>query len=177
MARQLVHNNDAKRITESGTSRTIREGDLTDAAALAEGEERTVWSKQVPANKVFAHGAGSNSRNHGRTAFIHADIKAGGGGTGTAGDAVTGDLVAVVTDSEQRDVHARYEIGDLATLAAAASENRSDRPMQPVTVPIAREDQHLELRIIADSNSDGVQIDDGSTESTDVRLNYTDIAI
>lgn len=177
MSKDLVHDKRARQLGNEGTKKTIREGALDNDTVLREDEEVTVYSRQVPADKVYAHGAGTDDRNKGRSAYAYADIRAGGEGTGTAADVVTGDLVAVITDSEQRDVHARYEIGDLQSLSDAQSENRSERPLQPVVVPIAREDQHIELRIIADANSDGVQIDDGTDQATDVRLYFTDISV
>lgn len=177
MAQDLEHSPQARQIASAGTSRTIREGDLDNATTLQEDQEITIWSKQVPADKVYAHGAGSDNRQQGRDAFMYAKLHATGSGTGSADDAITGDLVAVITDSEQRDVHARYELGDLTSLADAQSENLTERPMQPVVVPIAREDQHLELRVIADANSDGVELDDGSAQSTVARIHYTDISV
>jgi hypothetical protein len=180
MAQDLEHNRPIVQrhgLANAGTKRTIREGDLDDGTTLHESQEITIWSKQLPADKVYAHGAGSDDRQRGRDSFIYAKLHATGSGAGAADDAITGDLVAVVTDSEQRDVHARYELGDLTSLADAEAESMTDRPMQPVVVPIAREDQHIELRVIADSNSDGVEVDDGGDQSTVARLYYTDISV
>jgi len=143
-----------------------------EQATLNEGNEVTVWSEQVPADKVYAHGFGSGSRNNGRTAYVYAALVASGNGTGTDGDPIEGDLVLAITDSEQRDVLARYEFSDLESLADAEADARTDRPLEPVLEPLASEDRHLEVRVIADVASDGVEVD--PTDSS-ARLYYTDI--
>lgn len=169
MADQLVHNKAARSLANSGSPSTIRPSQLENATLNA-GNEVTVWSKKVPADKVYAHGHGTNDRQVGSEAFIYVDLLADGTGTGTDGDSIEGDLYAVITDSEQRDVHARYQIGDLETLAAARDDNRTERPMQPVRVPVAREDQHLELRVVADDASDGTVV----ASDSGIRMYYTE---
>lgn len=163
MSRQLSHN---ARYAEVGVKRTIKADQLNDGATMNAGNEVTVWSKQVPADKYYAWGAGTNNRVQGREAHIHADF------VDDADNDIEGDLVAVITDSEQRRVVAEYELGDLGTLADAADDDRTERPLMPVLAPLAREDRHLELRINADSDSDGVDLD---RDASDVRLYYTDI--
>lgn len=159
------------RIADAGTKKSIKDSDMT-GATLNAGNQVTVWSEQVPADKLYAHGYGSDSRNNGRTSYIYADLVASGAGTGSAGDSIGGDLELVVTDSQQKDVLARYSLGDIQSLRDAASESRTDRPTHPALAPLAQEDRHLEIRVTADAGSDGVVVD---PSASDARLFYTDI--
>jgi len=150
----------------AGNAKTVNEGDLEDGKEVDDADEVTIYSSKVPADALFNWGAGTDNRNSGRTAFIHADLVDGGGNT------ITGALEAVYTDSRQRDVLARYRVGDLSDLSEAATDSRTERPRFPAVGPPAREDRHLELRVYADSDSDGAVLD---TSASDVRLYYTDI--
>jgi hypothetical protein len=162
---------ESPRVAGAGTKRSIKSSSL-EGATLNAGNEVTVFSTQVPADKIYAHGFGSGSRNQGRTAYVYAALVAAGSGTGSAGDAIEGDLVLAITDSEQRDVLARYEFSDLESLADAEADARTDRPLEPVLEPLASEDRHLELRVIADDASDGVVVDPSASSA---RFYYTDI--
>lgn len=167
MATQLNHSQRAaNRLGNAGNARTVRGSHLNDGATMNAGNGVTVYSKSVPSDKIYAWGAGSDNRQVGRDAFVYADL------VDTDGNDIKGDLEYVITDSEQRDVHARGELGDLETLADAREDQRTERPQMPVTAPIARRDQHIELRVVADTDSDGVTLD---RDASEVRLYYTDI--
>ncbi|ELY69329.1 hypothetical protein [Natrinema versiforme] len=156
---------DVRDLAQGGSPKTIRSSHLEDGATMNAGNEVTVWKSKVPADKAYLHGHGTDNRESGPEAFIYASIQ------NSTPEQIEGDLYAVITDSEGRDVHARKEIGDLETLAAAEDDNRTERPMYPVQVPIAREDQHLELRVVADSASDG---DELSASDSSIRMYYTE---
>lgn len=145
-------------------AKPVKQGHLTDAT-LQSGNEITVFAKPVPADKVYAWGDGRKSRDNGTPAFIYADIN-----TATPTD-IEGDLYAVITDSEQRDVLARKFVGDLTTLSDAAADPRTERPILPIHAPVARQDQHIELRVVADAASDGATV---SSADSDVRLYYSE---
>ena len=153
------------RLASAGTKQSVKDSEL-ESVSLREDNEITVFSEQVPADKLFAWGYGSDDRNQGRTSYIYADVQ------DNNGNDVEGDIMYVVTDSEQRDVLARYDLGDIQSLRDAASEARTDRPTNPVLGPAASEDRHIELRIEADAASDGATID---PSASDVRFFYSDI--
>src|SRR6056297_2438011 len=121
MSDQLYHD---ERIADAGNRRPVKSSNLQTATMNA-GNEVTIWAKQVPADKSLGHGAGTDNRQVGRNAPTYADLVASGNGAGNDGDSIEGDLVAVITDSEQRDVIARTVIGDLETLADAAGDART----------------------------------------------------
>lgn len=171
MAQQLNHTQQAKaKLTDAGNKRPVKAAHLNDGETMNAGNAVTVFSKQVPSDKIYAWGAGTDDRQQGRSAFIYADIQ----GTDDSGStvAIEGDVEYVITDSEQRDVEARGVLGDIDTLADAADDPRTERPQMPVTVPIAESDQHIELRVVADSASDGVTLD---RSSSSIRVYYTDV--
>jgi hypothetical protein len=147
--------------------KTIR-GEMMDSATLRQGNEITIWSKKVPADKVFTWGYGPDSKKSGAEAFVYAELLASGAGALTDGDQLTGDLVLAVTDSTQEDVLARRNVGDLQTLADAKADDRTERPIVGELSPGATEDRFLELRVIADSGSDGAEV----AQDSNVRLFY-----
>lgn len=155
-------------LASRGRRKPVKGGDL-DNATLNAGNEVTIWSKQVNADNRLWWGHGTNNRERGPHAFIYAQLFANGNGTGTDGDALVGELVAVITDSDQKDVIARREVGDLETLADAQSDNRTERPLFPSLAPYATEDKHIELRVNADSGSDGAEV----ANDSNVRMYYS----
>jgi len=156
------------RLANVGRPQTVKGEDL-DNATLREGEEITVFTKTVKADTVLFHGHGSNNRERGQSAHIYAEVLANGNGTGTDGDEIGGTLVAVLFDSEQRDVIARRELGDLGVLADAKADARTERPLFPAMSPYASRDKILAYRIIADSGSDGAEV----ANNSNVHLKYT----
>lgn len=160
------------KFARAGDSETVKHGDLDGTVPLTEGESITLFAKQVPADKVYAWGFGTRNREDSRSSFMHADLVASGNGTGTQGDAIEGRVEVEIQDSEQRDSLYRYSYGDAGNLSDAAADNRTERPMQPALGPGAREDRHITFQIVADSASDGVQID---TSASDMRLWYTEV--
>lgn len=160
----------SKDFARRGDPQTVQESDLTNAT-LAEGEAITVFAKRVPADKIYAWGFGTRNREDSRSQFMKAALKATGNGAGNDGDDVTGDLEVAIVDSEQRDVLFRHNHGAISNLNEAASDNRTERPMQPAKGPGARRDRHIEIHLVADSNSDGVEVaNDG-----DMQLWYTEV--
>jgi|GEM_PF-3112708 len=140
-----------------------------DAATLVAETEVTVWSKQIPQDKVGWFGAGVTNRDYAE-AFIYAVLKASGNGSGAAGDAIQGELVAAITDSEQRRVLASTTIDALGELADAKASDRTMRPILAALGPYAKPGRHLEFRVVADPSSDGVEIDPSACEG---RLYYS----
>jgi hypothetical protein len=146
-----------RRLGQIGEQKPIRGADL-DNATLNAGNAVTIWSKQVPADKVLWHGHGPDNNERAGSTFVYAELFANGNGGGTDGDNLTGDLELAITDSEQRDVVVRRGFGDLSTLKDAKSDNRTERPQLAAQAPFASQDRHIELRVISDSNSDGKEV-------------------
>ena len=155
-------------LAERGDSRVIRSDDLNDGVTMNAGNEITIYSRQVPSDKVYYHGAGRESRTSGRRAFVYADLR------NEANEPIEGDLLGVVTDSEQRHAHGEYEIADLETLREAVDDDRTERPMQPIVAPGARDSQHIELQVRAASGSDGETFD---RSNSTVELYFTDVRV
>jgi hypothetical protein len=147
-----------------GNDQPVKASDM-QGATLIQDNEATVFAQSVPSDKLFAWGSGREDRNTGAPAYIYASLVASGDGTGSAGDAVEGDLIATVMDSQAKDVLARYKIGDLETLADAEADNRTERPTFPAVGPAAREDRVIELRVDADAASAGVEIDPAASSA------------
>lgn len=153
-----------------GEKFTVTAEDLTGATLNADTEV-TVWSKQIPQDKVGFFGHGPEDRRMAE-AYIYAKLVASGNGTGTGGDAINGELVAAITDSEQRRVLASMTVDALGELADAESSERTDRPVFAALAPFARAGRHLEFRIVANSSSDGVELDNAPANSS-ARLYYS----
>jgi hypothetical protein len=78
-------------------------------------------------------------------------------------------VIVAITDSDER-ILAEREIGDVDTLADAAADARTERPMMAALAPYARSDRYVEVRINADSGSDGKSLDPAASS---MRLWYT----
>ena len=165
MPKTLTSSNDLGQ-ADVGTKRTIRASHLNDSVEMNAGNEVTLYSRQVPADKLYAHGFGPSDRRAGQTAYAKADLR------DDEDNPIEGEVVLAITDSEQRHVVADREYDDLENLREAVEDDRTDRPVQQVFTPAAREDQHIELRIRADSESDGATFD---RENSEIKLYFTDI--
>ncbi|MWG34159.1 hypothetical protein [Halomarina oriensis] len=157
-------------LAQAGTKRVIKAGDF-EQTTLKSGNEVTVYAEQVKQDKVLWHGHGNMNRTTGNVAHIYAALVASGNGSGTAGDAIEGELVAAITDSDQRRVLASTTIDDLGELADAEASERTERPMHPALEPFAKPGRHLELRILAAPESDGVEVDPANSNA---RLYYSE---
>lgn len=158
-------------LAERGDARPLNASSLA-AATLKADTEVTVWSKQCANDELIFHGHGGKNRQAADTKYMKALIKASGAGTGTAGDEVNGELVAAITDSDQRRVLASVTLGDLDQLGEMASVDPTERPVMYALAPYAKPGRHLEFRVVADSSSDGVEIDNDQSVS-DVKLWYS----
>jgi hypothetical protein len=147
----------------------IDEADINDRALQA-GEEITVWSTQVPADKAYVWGFGRNNRDAGDANYVYAEFLADGTGTGTDGNTITdAEVVVAITDSTQEDTIAKTTLGpDAQDLSDAKADNRTERPIFPEHAPGATEDKHLELRLRARSGADGKVVGNDS----DVHIGY-----
>lgn len=171
MPTQLRSASDHERLAgyaQRGDKQIINAGDL-DQETLKAGTEVTVWSQQVPGDKVAWWGHGVEQRDYAK-AFTFLDLVASGNGTGTAGDAIEGNLVAVYTDSQQERVLAETTVDALGELADAKDDKRTDRPIFEAHGPHAKSDRYLELRVVAASGSDGVEVDPSASSG---RTYYT----
>lgn len=148
----------------------IDESNIDGTKALQQGEEITIWSKQVPADKAYVWGYGPDNRESGNANYVYADFLANGSGTGTDGNTITdAEVVIAITDSTQEDTIAKTTLGpDTGDLSDAKADNRTERPVLPEHGPGATEDKHIELRLRARSGADGKQV---GTDS-DVHLGY-----
>jgi hypothetical protein len=148
----------------------IDESELNTDKTLQAGEEITVWSTQVPADKAYVWGFGPDNRESGNANFVYAEFLASGSGAGNDGDVVRdADVIVALTDSTQEDTIAKTSLNpDAGDLADAKADPRTERPVFPEHAPGATEDKHLELRLKAQSGADGIQI---GTDS-DLHLGY-----
>jgi len=154
MSNQLYYD---PRLVNQGSKEAIRAGDM-DQDTLKQDTEVTVFSETVADDQVLYHGYGAQQRDRAE-AFVGLDLVASGNGAGSAGDEITGDVVLALTDSQQKRVLASQTFEDLDELRDSLAETRSDRVVEPALAPFARAGRVLEVRIEADANSDGVEID------------------
>lgn len=147
----------------------IDEAEINDKTLQA-GEEITIWSTDVPADKAYLWGYGPNSRQAGSANYVYAEFLESGAGTGTDGNVIRdADVVVAITDSTQEDTIAKTTLGpDAGDLADAKADDRTDRPVVAELAPGATEDKHLELRLRARSGADGVVVGNDS----DVHIGY-----
>jgi hypothetical protein len=147
----------------------IDEADINDRALQA-GEEITIWSKQIPADKAYLWGFGQDNREAGDANFVYAEFLADGSGTGPDGNTITdADVVIAITDSTEEDTIAKTTLGpDAGDLADAKADNRTERPILPEHAPGATEDKYIQLRLRARSGADGKVVGNDS----DVHLAY-----
>ncbi|SEF56402.1 hypothetical protein [Halobellus limi] len=145
-------------LARSGSPRAIKSSHLDGDEALRAGQHIVVWERQVPADKTnwFGHGGEDSPLDLKR---MYADLEASGAGSGTDGDPIEGDVMVRITDSSGDEVKAQKELGDLGTLRDAASDERTERPAMPAMGPYAYPHRKLQLVVVADSASDGNQID------------------
>lgn len=145
-------------LAQRGNARPLNADDL-DAATLKADSEVTVYSKQVKNDKVLFWGHGGKDRRAADTKFMFGDLVASGNGTGVAGDAIAGELIAAITDSDQNRVKAWVTLGDLSELSDARTDDRTERPVMFALAPFALPGRYIELRVRASSSSDGVEVD------------------
>jgi len=146
--------------------------DLIGDKTLTENEETVVYDDKVPDDKIRFWGAGGKNRQAADPNFVYAKFVASGAGAGSAGDVLTGDLIAVITDSQGRRVLAEYTIGSLADLAAYADERPTDRMIMAALEPYAKPGRRMQLRLVGDARSDGKQVDG---DASNVGLAYGEI--
>jgi hypothetical protein len=147
----------------------IDEADINDRALQA-GEEITIWSTTVPADKAYVWGYGRESRDAADANYVYAEFLADGSGSGTDGNTITdADVVVAITDSTGEDTIAKTTLGpDAGDLADAKSDPRTERPIFAEHAPGATEDKRLELRLRARSGADGKVVGNDS----DVHIGY-----
>jgi len=129
-----------------------------DQKAVVAGTEITVFAKQVAQDEILMHGHGSHLRDI-AGAFIGLDLVASGNGAGNANDPIQGDVVLAITNSDQTRVLADVELDSLSQLRDSLSESRTDRIVEELLTPYAKPGRHIEVRIRADSGSDGYEVD------------------
>ncbi|AUV82070.1 hypothetical protein C2R22_10760 [Salinigranum rubrum] len=166
MSRDLMPNYQFGRAV---SPKRVDEADINDRALQA-GEEITIWSTPVPADKAYVWGYGQDHREAGDANYIYAEFLEDGSGSGTDGNTIRdAEVVVAVTDSTQEDTLAKTTLGpDAGDLADAKADNRTERPLFPEHSPGATEDKHLQLRLRARSGADGVVVGNDS----DVHIGY-----
>lgn len=137
--------------------RKIRASAL-DQDTLKADTEVTVWAEQIQENEIGFFGHGPSEREYAE-AFTWLDLVASGNGSGAAGDNLTGDVVLAITDSRQKRVIKSVVFDSLGELRDAKAEKRTARPVMAAMAPYAESGRHLEIRLMADSNSDGKEVD------------------
>jgi len=152
------------RLYSLGDKRPVRASDLNQDSVKA-GTEVTLFSKQVPDDKIGWFGHGPYERSVAE-AFIALDLVASGNGSGTAGDSIVGTLEARIMDSEQRRELASITIDELSQLADATNDERTERPVMAALAPFAKPGRYLEFTVRADSSVDGYEVDPSASSGT-----------
>lgn len=137
---------------------------------LREGDDVTVFRERRPDDKLQWWGHGDEDRQEGSSAFKYAELVASGGGTANAGDAIEGDIIIAITDSDGRILVER-QAGDVDELTDAANDSRTERPMMPAYAPYLTQGRYREVIINADAASDGAELDPSASSA---RLWYSE---
>ena len=164
------------RLLDVGNAKPLDASDLQNATVKA-GSEVTVYAKQVPNDKELFWGHGGKNRQAADTKFMFANLVADGTGDGNDGDPIIGDLIAAITDSDQKRVLASVTLGALGELADALDDDRTERPVMYALAPYAKPGRHIELRVQAKASCDGYKIDNTENPGTDssARLWYSEV--
>lgn len=146
-------------MNQSGDKRAIKASYLDGDATLRQGQKIEVYDEQVPADKFAWFGHGHEA------AMTSVRRKYAGLVDKANGDAIEGEVIAQVTDSSGDNVLAQRTLGDVATLAEAEAEDRSERPAMPAMEPYANPHRRLKLIIVADEASDGEKVDPAASSA------------
>lgn len=162
---------DEARLYRAGNRRIVTESDLQNST-LAEGEEITVYSKQVPEDKKYFWGFGPENRDR-ASGFIYGKFLASGSGTNTDGTVISNaEVVLAVTDADQRRVEASRVIATTGELNESQSEARSDQYVLPAQAPVAGPGKYLEIRLRAlDGTAGGSEV----ASDSDVQLVFGEL--
>jgi hypothetical protein len=139
-------------------------GSHLEQTTLRAGDDVTVYREKRPDDKIQFWGHGDSNRMNGNSVHKYAELVASGGGAGTAGDAIQGDLIVAITDSDGR-IKAERNIGDLQELADAAADARTERPLMEALAPYAEQGRYMEVIVNADAASDGVEVDPSASNA------------
>ena len=154
-----------RQLYNKGQKRPIPASSL-DKTKVHAGTETTIWSRQCKQDEALWWGHGTHERDQ-ATAFVGLDLVAtGSGAAASEGDPVNGEIVLAITDSRQRRVHASVSFESVAQLRDALNEERTARLIMEAMAPYAKPGRHLEIRLNADENSDGYEIDPAASSGT-----------
>lgn len=153
------------------TAQRVRAGDLSQTTLR---EDAYVVLEDIESDNVhfYVHGYGRGSTENPSLKFAELDLVASGNGTGSAGDAIEGELREVVYHDEEHErikrVNGKYELDELRNPA------RSEGVPVPEASVGAREDEHVVLEVKTTSGSDGVELDPTASSGS---IPYTQIEI
>lgn len=168
MSRTLTKNRELA--NTDANKKSIKAADLSQTT-VREDDDVTLYRSKRPEDKLQWFGHGGENRMSGNTAHKYADLVASGGGTGTAGDALEGEILIAITDSDGR-ILAERQLGDAEELADAASDSRTERPTQPAVAPYLTEGRYMEVIFNADAASDGAEVDPANSSA---RIWYSEV--
>lgn len=137
-----------------GSKETIRASEF-DGKILSDGEEITVWTEPVNQDQLLYHGYGVRARGFAE-AFTGMDL------VNAAGNPIDGDVVIAVENSEGDRTLASTTFESLEELRDSLEETRSDRIVEAAHTAegdLAGPGRQLAVYIVADSSSDGDEID------------------
>jgi len=167
MADKLQH---SRELAQYDVDKKPVKASAMEQTTLRAGDDVTVLREKRPDDKTQFWGHGGKTRDYGNLAHKFADLVASGNGTGTEGDQIEGDIIVAITDSDGR-ILAERQVGDIDTLAAAANDSRTERPLMPSYAPYLKQGRYREVIINADSASDGVELDPSASSA---RLWYSE---
>jgi len=157
-------------LAQSESDKQAIKAEHLDQTTVRANDDVTVYRERRPDDKVQWFGHGGENRMSGNVAHKFADLVASGNEAGTAGDQIQGDLLVAITDSDGR-ILAERTVGDLQTLADAAADSRTERPLMPALAPYLKMGRYMEVIVNADQSSDGVEIDPANSN---MRLWYSE---
>lgn len=173
MARNLRPIRDHDRAKSFGVQQVWTEDDLSTTTVREDAYIDLLTATSTESAKYFM-GHGANSRDDANAGYFYAALNATGGGTGTAGDNLTGTFRFIVYDDSEDEVPVVGPTYTATDLFDAESDNRTERPVLPLLVPGAGKDKSIAVQFKADSNSDGVVID-GAQSNDDVLIPHTQV--
>jgi hypothetical protein len=159
-------------VYDRGDKEAIDASEL-DQDTVKAGVEVPVFQKQVAQDEILFHGHGPHRREQAE-AFVGLDLVASGNGDGNQGDPIQGDVILAITNSDGTRVKASITFDSLAQLRDSQDEARTDRIVEEALAPYAKPGRNLEVRIDANSGSDGYEIDPSASSG---QLYYTQVDV
>ncbi|RNJ25471.1 hypothetical protein [Halosegnis longus] len=150
-------------LAQKGQKRPLQFSEF-DQDTVKEGVEVPVWEMQVAQDESLWFGYGVRVRDYAES-FVAGDLVASGAGAASAaGDPINGEVILAIVNSRRNRVIDSVTFESLSELRDAMASERTKKPVMAALAPYAKPGRYLQVRIKADADSDGYEIDPAASE-------------